>query len=301
MNLFPKNLFSRSFKNNKASVLNMNQRNLDFIYPNNSREHFSLADNKLNTKLLFVDKDIPIAETYQVYSHFYQLRHLQKDLEQYQKFVIKPASGSGGGGILVINGRSDNGYRTISGQHYSLDDIKKHLADILFGIYAFGLNDQALIEEKIEQHPSINTLSPRGLADVRIIMYRNQPVQAMIRLATKHSRGTANLHQGAIGVGVNLVTGVTCEASFHGRAINKHPDTEEALIGHSIPYWQQIIATAKRVAENVPLKYIGVDIAIADQGPVLLEINVRPGIEIQNVNGRGLRQQLQQLSEQSDE
>jgi alpha-L-glutamate ligase-like protein len=297
MRLFKKKLSLRGFKKNKESVLNMNQRNLDFIYPNNAREYFLLADNKLNTKLLFSDKDIPVAKTYQVYSHFYQLRELNKDLEQYQKFVIKPASGSGGGGILVINAKSGNGYESISGVHYSVDDIKKHIADILFGIYAFGINDQALIEEKIEQHPAINKLSPKGLADVRIIMYRNQPVQAMIRLATRQSRGTANLHQGAIGVGVKIQDGISNEASFNGQAINKHPDSNMELIGHTIPYWEKIIATAKRVAENVPLKYIGVDIAISDKGPVLLEINVRPGIEIQNVNGVGLRKQLQQLVE----
>ncbi|MFV1984610.1 MAG: sugar-transfer associated ATP-grasp domain-containing protein [Thiohalomonadales bacterium] len=294
-------LFSRHFKKNKTSVLNMNQRNLEYIYPNNLRQHYSLADNKLNTKILLVDKNIPMAETYQVYSHFYQLRQLEKDLASYEKFVIKPASGSGGGGILVINGRQKNGFMSISGSFYSLSDIKKHIADIIFGIYAFGLNDQAMVEEKIEQHEDINILSPQGLADIRIIVLKHKPIQAMMRLATKHSNGTANLHQGAIGVGINLQTGVTCDASFKGTKISKHPDSFIDLIGHTIIYWKEILETTVRVAQNVPLQYIGADVAIADFGPCLLEINVRPGIEIQNVNGQGMRNLLQQSISMPDE
>ena len=48
-------------------------------------------------------------------------------------------------------------------------------------------------------------------------------------------------------------------------------------------------------AEAVPLKYLGVDIAISDQGPVMIEINARPGIEIQNANNKAMRPILDEI------
>jgi len=287
------NYFSGQLDKNRLTILNMNRRNLEYIYPNNAREFYPLADNKLNTKLLYADSNIPMADTYQVYSHFFELRQLESDLLAYQQFVIKPASGSGGGGILVIEKRVKNGFITVGGDYYSLQAIQKHIADILFGIYAFGLSDQAIVEEKIQQHNSINALSPQGLADVRIIINKDKVIQAMIRLATKNSKGTANLHQGAIGVGINIITGRSCNASLEGKFITQHPDTDVHLIDIKIPHWQKILATATQVAKRCPLKYIGADIALAQNGPVLLEINARPGIEIQNANGDGMRDLLE--------
>lgn len=278
---------------NSKTLLNMNRRNLEYIYPSNPRQFYPLADNKIITKLELTDKNIPMAETFQIYSHFYQLRQLQEDLKPYDQFVIKPASGSGGGGILVIQGRHESGFMSISGQFYSISTLHKHIADIIFGIYAFGISDQAIIEQKVEQHDVINYLSPNGLADVRVILYQQKAIQAMIRLATKKSKGTANLHQGAIGVGINLKSGKTCNASFHGNYITEHPDSGKRLIDIDIPYWPEVLKTAIAVASSVPLNYIGADIAIAQQGPCLLEINVRPGIEIQNTNAQGMRQLLE--------
>ncbi len=278
-----------SLRQHRATVLNMNRRNLEYIYPNNARQDFPLADNKLLTKLFLADYDIATAETYQVYSHFFQLRQLEQDLKAYNSFVIKPASGSGGVGILVINSREQNGFLSVGGVFYSLQDIHKHISDILFGIFAFGLNDQAIIEQKIIQHPDLNKLSPMGLADVRLIMHQDQAVQAMIRLATKQSNGTANLHQGAIGVGIDMQSATTSHASYKGKPITRHPDTDIELIGHLIPHWQEFLRTAKQIAKYIPLKYIGIDLAVVENGPCLLEVNVRPGIEIQNANATGIR------------
>jgi hypothetical protein len=118
----------------------------------------------------------------------------------------------------------------------------------------------------------------------------------MIRIATKDSNGTANLHQGAIGVGIDWDSGVTTHASQHGKSITAHPDTGTALLGVNLPHWQQIRDIALKVAGAVPLKYLGIDIAIGETSPYMLEINARPGIEIQNVNQVGLRNILENIT-----
>ena len=281
-------------------VLSINQRNLHYVYTHNDRKHFPIADNKLKTKELLANADIPLPKTYATFQSFFELMDLAERLEPYPEFVIKPASGSGGGGILVISGKTKQGdWQSIGGTTYSLEDLRKHISDIIFGVYSFDLNDQAIIEERIQQHPDVDRLSPHGLADVRLILCQNEPVLAMIRLATQDSHGTANLHQGAIGVGVDIATGITTHASQHGESTDTHPDSGIELLGHCIPYWSDSLQVGIRIAKQVPLKYIGVDIALSKEGPRLLEINARPGIEIQNVNATGMRPLLESITSSS--
>lgn len=277
------------------AVLSMNRRNLHYIYTRNERKHFPLADNKLLAKEVLMDAGVRMPETYRTYGYFYELRNLEQDLGAYRDFVVKPAQGSGGNGIIVIVGRHNRDWLGISGKIYTLYDLQKHISDIIFGVYSFDLGDQAIIESRITQHPGMQELSPLGLADVRVIMCDDHPVMAMTRIPTRQSEGKANLHQGALGVAIDISTGLTAQAQFLGQPIDRHPDSGIHLAGRIVPFWPEVIELAQRAAHAVPLKYLGVDISISPDGPQLLEINVRPGLEIQNVNGRGMLQILQSL------
>lgn len=277
---------------NAARVLGMNERNLHYIYVHNERKHFRLADHKLVTKEILKKALVPVPETYKVYSSFYELADLEQDLSAYRDFVIKPAQGSGGEGIIVVAGRHGEDWTGISGKRYSAHDLKKHISDILFGVYSFDLNDQAVIEERVVQNSWMSGLSPLGLADIRVILCREEPVMSMTRVPTKASNGKANLHQGAIGVGIDIESGLTIHAIHGGEAITAHPDTGEPVVGLQIPHWDKVIDVSRTIAAAVPLKYLGVDVALTEDSVVVLEINVRPGLQIQNANQRGLREAL---------
>ena len=279
-----------------ATVLSMNRRNLHYIYTRNQRKHFPLADDKLLAKEVLGAAGVRMPQTYRTYSYFYELRNLERDLGAYHDFVIKPAQGSGGNGIIVIVGRSGRDWLGISGKIYTLFDLQKHISDIVFGIYSFDLGDRAIIESRIIQHAEMEALSPLGLADVRVIMCDDLPVMSMTRIPTRQSDGKANLHQGALGVAIDIVSGITTHGRFLGQPIDRHPDSGIALIGRTLPFWPEIIELAQRAARAVPLKYLGVDISISPDGPQLLEINVRPGLEIQNVNERGMLAILQAMT-----
>jgi len=281
-----------------SKVLSMNRRNLHFVYTRNERQHFPLADDKLLAKEALVPAGVRMPETFRVYSYFYELQNLAQDLEPFHDFVIKPAQGSGGNGIIVIVGRKGRDWLGISGKAYTLFDLQRHITDIIYGVYSHDLGDKAVIESRIIQHPVMAELSPLGLADVRVIMCDDVPVMAMTRIPTRQSEGKANLHQGALGVAIDIETGITTNARFLGETIDRHPDNAIPLIGRAIPYWPEIVDLAKRTARAVPLKYLGVDISISPDGPLLLEINVRPGLEIQNVNGRGMLPILQEITMQ---
>ncbi|MBI5006766.1 MAG: hypothetical protein HZB95_06530 [Nitrosomonadales bacterium] len=279
-----------------GKVLSMNKRNLHYIYTRNQRKHFPLADDKLLAKEVLGKAGVSMPRTHRIYSYFYELRTLESDLSAYEDFVIKPAQGSGGNGIIVIVGRQGDDWVGISGKIYTAFDLRKHISDIIFGIYSFDLGDRAIIESRIVQHAEMSELSPLGLADVRVIMCDERPVMSMTRVPTKQSDGKANLHQGALGIAIDIASGVTTDARFLGQPVEKHPDTGIALLGRTLPYWSEVIELAERAAQAVPLKYLGVDISISPDGPLLLEINVRPGLEIQNVNGRGMLPVLEEIT-----
>jgi len=110
----------------------------------------------------------------------------------------------------------------------------------------------------------------------------------MVRLPTRQSSGKANLHQGAIGVGVDLATGVTLGGVFQNDLINYHPDTLNSIVGIQIPFWDQILHIAASCYELTGLGYLGVDIVLdQEQGPLMLELNARPGLNIQIANREG--------------
>ena len=280
-------------RTNAQSVLAMNRRNLNYIYPNNPREHFPIADDKLITKGIMVAAGVPVPKTYLVYRYFFDLRDIKTDLTPFSDFVIKPAHGSQGNGIVVIDRNDENGWRTVGGRLYSVEEMKKHLSDIIFGIYSFDLSDQVLVEERVRQHVEMTKLSPFGLADFRVILHQDKPVMAMTRVPTRASGGRANLHQGAVGVGIDLGSGRTIHANHINGPVTHHPDTGVQLVDVTIPYWKDILEVSQRAARAVPLKYLGVDISVSENGPVLLEINVRPGLAIQMANFKGMRAVLE--------
>lgn len=286
----------RNIQKRASKVLSINNRNLGFIYPCNQRSHFPLANDKLLCKKILISAGVVVPKTHFSYGYFYEFHNLDKDLSTLNDYVIKPANGSAGNGIIVITSQADGGWYSAGGSFYTLADIKKHLSDIIFGVFSHDMMDRAIIEQRIVQHDAINSICDLGLADIRIILFMDQPVIAMMRIPTSESDGKANLHQGAIGLGVDINTGVTTHAIKDGESISLHPDSQQTLTGISIPYWQQVIEMSLKAAKSVPLKYLGVDIAISNAGPVMLEINARPGIEIQNANAIAIRDQLEDIA-----
>ena len=131
---------------------------------------------------------------------------------------------------------------------------------------------------------------------MRVILYRDVPVMAMLRLPTKMSNGRANLHQGAVGVGVDIKTGTTCAAVLRDRATDCHPDTGMSVLGLTVPHWPRILEMSEKVSRAVGLGYVGVDIVVDHRlGPVILEANARPGLAIQIANGQGILPRLAEV------
>jgi len=278
----------------EAGVLGLNQRNGDFILKYNPRRLFPLVDDKLLTKNLCGKVGISVTELYAVIEIQKQIETIETLLSQYRDFVIKPSRGSGGEGIVVISGKIKELYRTVNGHLMSLDEIKQHLTRILSGVYSLGGQpDKAIIEYRVQFDPVFEKISYLGVPDVRIIVFLGVPVMAMVRLPTRLSGGKANLHRGAIGVGIDLKTGKTLRAVWRNSVVEEHPDTGNPVEGVEVPNWSRLLDIASRCYELTGLGYQGVDLVLdKDHGPLLLELNARPGLQIQIANRAGLLPRL---------
>ncbi len=280
-----------------GGVLGLNERNGEFIQRFNARHLYPLVDDKLRTKRLALAANISVPDLYGVMENQHDVDSWSKIVEQHEDFVIKPAHGTGGDGILVITGRSSRRqrlYQLIDGNVISEAGISHHVSNIISGQYSFvGSRDCAMIEYRVETDPFFAAVSFQGVPDVRVLVYQGYPVMAMVRLATRRSRGKANLHQGAVGAGINLVSGQTLSGVLGNDIVSEHPDTGEPIAGLDIPMWDQFLSLAARCYELTGLGYLGVDIVLDRvHGPLILELNARPGLNIQIANKVGLKERF---------
>ena len=285
------------FRLEQRGVLGINARNQRYTLRVNERRFYPLVDDKLATKRMCQEAGIPVPRLLAVAEVHAQAKRLLPQLAGESSFVLKPARGAMGNGILVIDvreGKMMRGSRVVSAE-----DFIYHAAGIISGLYSLaGHADAAMVEEKLITHPEIAPLAVDGVPDLRVIVYRGIPVMAMMRLPTSTSGGRANLHQGALGVGVDLDLGVTTHAMFRGKTIARHPDNQRALVGVPIPSFEEVLTTAVSAAGRTGLGYVGADVVIdARLGPAILELNARPGLAIQLANRAGLSPRLDAVDE----
>ncbi len=278
----------------KRGVLGLNGRNGDFMLPCNPRSRYPLVDDKVLTKTLARENGVAVPELYAVIEIPHEIRGLHALVEKQPEFVVKPACGSGGEGIIVFSGRSPDGYRAVDGSTYTEEELEYHISNILAGVYSLGGEvDKAIVEYRVKFDPLFERVAYRGVPDVRIIVFMGVPVMAMVRLPTRKSAGKANLHQGALGAGICMNTGATLQAVQGTRIVTVHPDTGNPVAGILIPHWQRLLEIAARSYELTGLGYQGIDIVLdRDLGPLVLELNARPGLAIQIANRTGLRARL---------
>lgn len=254
-----------------------------------------------------------------------------EELEQFDwdtlpdSFALKPNRGFGGEGIVVVyarkkrsndparnasparsrysvsGGQSDAGGAWVKadGSVITIEDLKSHIRNILDGSFSLANTpDIAFFEERLKLLKLFKPYSFKGIPDIRVIVFNHVPVMAMLRLPTRASDGKANLQQGAIGVGIDLATGTTTTAIIgKGQLIEYVPGTRLVLSGIKIPYWKEILRMSVEAQVLSGLGFLGADIAIdRDRGPVILELNARPGLSIQLANLAGLKGRLKRVA-----
>lgn len=281
---------------NSTDILCINDRNINLLSLNKAKSK-KIADDKILTKKILSMHNI---QTPRLIAKIKDL----KDLENFdftkvpESVVLKPRKGFGGEGILVFFSKDkyDNWVKADK-TRYSEYDLKQHIRSILEGNFSLGNTpDMAFLEERVTVIPELKDYVYRGVPDIRIIVYNKVPIMAMLRLPTKESDGKANLHAGGIAVGLDLINGITNTAIHYDKFIYNHPDTGVSLKGIKIPFWKDILELAVRSQIASGLVYAGIDIVIDKiKGPLVLELNARPGLSIQIANLEGLRSRINRV------
>ncbi|MFP4560191.1 MAG: alpha-L-glutamate ligase-like protein [Thiohalorhabdus sp.] len=272
-------------------VIGMNRRNVYYVGRYNDRRLYPLVDDKLRTKLLAREHGVTTPDLIGVVHSQFEVKQVADRVAGHSGFAVKPAKGSGGKGLLVIDRQEEGRYRKPSGAEITRKDLHRHLSNILSGLYSLGgAPDAAVIEELIRFDPGFADFTHEGVPDIRVIVFRGYPVMAMMRLPTAASDGKANLHQGAVGVGLDLADGRALRGVQFGRPRADHPDTGRRLADLKVPYWETLLNLAAGCYDFTGLGFLGTDLVLdRGHGPMLLELNARPGLAIQVANGQGLR------------
>src|SRR3989337_4425981 len=285
----------------KASlILGLNARTQLFTYRYNSLQGKKIADSKLQTARVLGKTEVTLPKIYKKFKN-------PEDIEKFDweslpnSFAVKPSRGLGGEGIIVVKKKikDGEGWITTQRERVTVDDLKFHVLDILEGAFSMRNEpDVAFIQEYVGRHKAFKKYAYRGTPDIRIIVFNKVPVMAMLRLPTKESGGRANLHQGAVGVGIDIATGITTKAFWRGEYIHFKPGTKRKLHGIKIPQWTSILETAVMGGLATDLGYYGADVVLhPEKGPMKLELNYQPGLSIQLANAAGLRKRLERVED----
>jgi alpha-L-glutamate ligase-like protein len=278
-------------------VLGMNARTIEYISRANQATSVRLANKKLATKRILQKAGLPTPRLFSVIRTRQELKRFRWT-KLPSSFVLKPNSSSGGAGIIVIFGRNKKGnWVKADKSEVFIPALRDHILDILDGNFSKGnVPDIAFFEQRVKVHADLKPYSVKGVPDIRILVYNLVPIMAMLRLPTATSGGRANLHAGGVGVGIDLVSGRTTTAIYRGKIIDTLPGSRLSLTGIQIPFWDEVLSMAVRTAQHTNLHYAGVDIAIdREDGPMVLEINARPGLDIQFANLAPLKSRLKRV------
>jgi len=166
----------------------------------------------------------------------------------------------------------------LSGESYTQEALIAKLC-------AESKSGKIVLQKKLSNHPAIaGTLTSGGLATVRLVTCRT-PSGAVDFLppAIRMPIGQAivdNIAQGGLAAPIDLATGEICGPAMQkDKAVGisrfeKHPDTGVDLIGVQLPRWQEVLDLGRQAHASFPsMPFVGWDIAILPEGPLVLEGN----------------------------
>lgn len=157
----------------------------------------------------------------------------------------------------------------------SLNDVYEMLIDEKFD----------LIEQPIVQHPEMARLHPNSVNTVRVVTAVKDGVMEIVYAALKTGNGGAvdNMNAGGLSAAVDVKTGeVYTDAIIkNGGSYKAHPSTGVVYKGFKIPMWDDVYTLLSKVCKVTPgLRFVGWDVAITPDGPILIEGNYIPGYDL---------------------
>ena len=277
-------------------LLWQNARNLNYIKEYNTKFARKLADSKLKTKDFLKSKWVNVPETLFILKKHEEINDSIFDRLK-PPFVVKPNGGFWGKWILIFDAIDASwSYITNNKEVYTKKDLKNHFWDILDWFYSLSWNrDKVVIEKKIELDEEIELLWKYWLPDLRIIVFNMVPIMAMLRVPTEESHWKANLHAWACWVWIDIWTWKLTYISHYSSIIKSIPGIGD-IRWIKIPNWDKVLNLSVKVQQVTKIGYLWCDVVLDKRDwPLLLEMNIRPWLELQIANLAPLKDRLERV------
>lgn len=274
---------------------------LQRVYKTKRMVHARLQDvinNKLTTHLLLGAMDIPSARllgvVWRAAVHRFPgeervpLPDYLRALEPGRQVFFKLIAGAEGKNIHAVQRVDDDRWR-VSGEVLDLDRTVAELTE--------RRQRPMIVEEGLAQHPKLQALYPDSVNTIRVLtmldLSDHQPfiARAVQRIGTRRSGSVDNWSRGGLSAMIDPDTGQLGRASRlpDGAELewfDNHPDTGAPIAGVEVPYWRDVCDLVLHSARVLSfMEYIGWDIVVTPDGPVVLEANINTGMNVLQVHG----------------
>jgi len=205
---------------------------------------------------------------------------------------VKPVKARGGTGAERWEWRGDGRYRSHTGEVCTESQLVEQLAQR-------SHEKPLLVQRRVVNHPEITDLTTGALATARLMTALNEDevpevVWAVFRMGLDPSSPVDNYHAGGLVTGIDLETGALSQASAGGSPgmprvagfvrCDEHPRTGARIQGRKLPFWPEAMDLARSAHAAFPrVAVVGWDIALAPDGPVLIEGNSAPDVDLMQV------------------
>lgn len=195
-----------------------------------------------------------------------KIHKIFSEQKEIKRLILKPLDGKGGHGIKIVELKGRDRFELVypSGEKY--EDI-------------YECTDYYVVQECVNQHGTLNRLS-MSVNTIRIVTMKSRDSDSLILGAyLRVGSGSSlvdNINQGGLAVKINMDSGVLDSIAYNknGDAFRSHPVSLEVFDGLELPYWKEVLSLAKNIQNKMDYqKLLGMDIAITEVGPLLIEIN----------------------------
>jgi len=233
---------------------------MSFVHDYEKKYNSKQFVDYLNDKLQFNEKYSDLVKRRWLNPQNAELEEIEKMIQGQSKIVLKRSKGTIGQDVLVLDLKGT-----------SAKDLKEKCL----------LENFNLMEEFVEQHHELQSLSPNSLNTIRIMTHLNEDnsvdvLGAMLRMGI--TKKTDNFSTGGIAASIDISTGVVIRdavsVDISLPPFSQHPVSNIKIVGFEIPYWQECLKMVEAAAVKYPYnKTVGWDIAVRENGPILIEGN----------------------------
>lgn len=260
-------IYNKNRKERKEYVgIRTENKFYETVSPSEYKKRYTVKPNFLEDFKAYTKRDfiVPNENNYQEFLNF---------LDKHLVFMSKPYDGLGGADVK---------------KEYTKDiEDKKAYFDK-------AIENRIFLEELVTQHPDLNVLCDKSVNTMRIMTFNDNGSPRIIWMGLRVGNGVNsidNFHAKGMGVNIDINTG-----KLVGKGIDKdlneyaeHPTSHVKFDGFQIPCFEEAKQMVLKASlESDKILVVGWDVAISENGPVIIEGNRRPGFDlVQVLSNRG--------------